>query len=72
MVMPRGAMIICFLHAAALAISPRQDRRAVPEKVSTSKASRSTKPRRARRNLMARSVSPVSLFTNFHAYAYLE
>eukprot|EP00959_Pyramimonas_sp_CCMP1952_P298401 6241621-Pyramimonas_sp.AAC.1 len=45
-------MIQCFSRAAALARSPRLDRRAAPQKVAAPKASRSMKTRSARRNLM--------------------
>eukprot|EP00959_Pyramimonas_sp_CCMP1952_P051201 1070113-Pyramimonas_sp.AAC.1 len=72
MLMSREAMIHCCLHAAVLANSPWLDRRAVPETVSTSKASRSMEPRITMRNMMARSISPFSFFTNFHACTYLE
>eukprot|EP00959_Pyramimonas_sp_CCMP1952_P056929 1188660-Pyramimonas_sp.AAC.1 len=70
--MSRDAMVQCFLHAAVLTSSPWLGRRAVPEKVSTSTASRSTKPRCTRRNLMARSISPSSFFTNLDLRANLE
>eukprot|EP00959_Pyramimonas_sp_CCMP1952_P379748 7954864-Pyramimonas_sp.AAC.1 len=72
MLMSREAMIHCFLHAAVLASSLWLDRRAVPEKVSTSKAPRSMKPRSAKRRLTGRSISPFSFFTHFHLYTDLE
>eukprot|EP00959_Pyramimonas_sp_CCMP1952_P419073 8778450-Pyramimonas_sp.AAC.1 len=72
MLMSMAAMIHCFLHAAVLASSHQLGRRAVPEKVSTSKASGPMKPRSTRRNLMARHTSPFPFFTNCHAYTYLE
>ena len=66
------AMIHFLLHAAALANSRWLDRRAVPENVSTSKASRSIKPRSTRRKRMVRYISPFSFLTNFHLYTDLE
>eukprot|EP00959_Pyramimonas_sp_CCMP1952_P319728 6690063-Pyramimonas_sp.AAC.1 len=71
MSMSRDAMAHCFLRAAALASNRRFDRRAVPENASASEASRSVKPRSTRRNLMARSISPISLLTNFRLYTYI-
>eukprot|EP00959_Pyramimonas_sp_CCMP1952_P097573 2039551-Pyramimonas_sp.AAC.1 len=59
-------MAHCFLRAAVLASSLWLDRRAVPEKVSTSKASRSMGPRSTERILMVRSISSFSFFANFH------
>eukprot|EP00959_Pyramimonas_sp_CCMP1952_P160006 3346813-Pyramimonas_sp.AAC.1 len=64
-------MTHCFLHAAALASRLWLGRRAVPEQASTSKASRSMKPRSTSRNLMARSIPPISFFANFHVCTYL-
>eukprot|EP00959_Pyramimonas_sp_CCMP1952_P371423 7777700-Pyramimonas_sp.AAC.1 len=64
--MSKEAMTHCFLHAAALASSLWLDRRAVPEKVSASKAPRFMGPRSTESNTMARSISPFSFFANFH------
>eukprot|EP00959_Pyramimonas_sp_CCMP1952_P109292 2286084-Pyramimonas_sp.AAC.1 len=72
MLMSREAMIHCFLHAAVLTSNLWLDRLAVPENVSTSKASRSMRPRRIKRSRMVRVVSPFSFFTNFYLRAYLE
>eukprot|EP00959_Pyramimonas_sp_CCMP1952_P013083 276565-Pyramimonas_sp.AAC.1 len=70
--MSRGALIHCVLHAAALASNLWLDRRAVPEKASTSKASRSMVPLSTRRNLMASPISPFPFFANFHLRTHLE
>eukprot|EP00959_Pyramimonas_sp_CCMP1952_P153966 3221090-Pyramimonas_sp.AAC.1 len=72
MLMSRGAIVHFFLHAAVLANSLWLDRRAVPENVSTSKASRSMRPRSTKRSLMARSISPFSFCTNLNLHTYLE
>eukprot|EP00959_Pyramimonas_sp_CCMP1952_P232878 4867059-Pyramimonas_sp.AAC.1 len=69
MLMSREAMVHCFLRAAVLASRLWPGRRAVPEKASASKASRSTGPRSAERNVMVRSISPFSLFKNFNLHA---
>eukprot|EP00959_Pyramimonas_sp_CCMP1952_P318632 6667266-Pyramimonas_sp.AAC.2 len=65
-------MIHCFLHAAALASSLWIGRRAVPENTFTPKDSRFVKPRRTKRSLMVRAMSPFSFLTNFHVRTYLE
>eukprot|EP00959_Pyramimonas_sp_CCMP1952_P147371 3084081-Pyramimonas_sp.AAC.1 len=72
MLISREAMIHRLLRAAALATSLRLDRRAVPEKAPASKASRPMNPLSTKRSPTARSISPFSLLTNFHLYAYLE
>eukprot|EP00959_Pyramimonas_sp_CCMP1952_P370487 7759350-Pyramimonas_sp.AAC.1 len=61
MLMSRETIIHCFLHAAVLARDLWLDLLAVPENVSTSKPSRSMKPRSTKRSRMARSIPPVVL-----------
>eukprot|EP00959_Pyramimonas_sp_CCMP1952_P245406 5129214-Pyramimonas_sp.AAC.1 len=72
MLMSREAMMNCFLHAAVQASNLWLDHLAVPENVSTPKASRSMEPRSTKRSQMVRSISPFSFFTHFHVYTYLE